>query len=161
MQIDLLIKNGQVVTAAQAEYPVCGKKMQELEVIENGWVACAGDQIVGAGAGEILPRGLDITESTQVIDAAGKVVTPGLVDPHTHLIFGGSREDEFYLRAQGADYMEIMEAGGGIASSVRATREASLDELVASGRRYLKWMLSLGVTTVECKSGYGLDQKPN
>ncbi|NLL43845.1 MAG: imidazolonepropionase [Firmicutes bacterium] len=159
MQIDLLIKNGQVVTAAQAEYPVRGKKMQELEVIENGWVACAGDQIVGAGAGEILPRGLDITESTQVIDAAGKVVTPGLVDPHTHLIFGGSREDEFYLRAQGADYMEIMEAGGGIASSVRATREASLDELVASGRRYLKWMLSLGVTTVECKSGYGLDLK--
>ena len=105
----------------------------------------------------MLPPDLEITESTQVIDAAGQVVTPGLVDPHTHLIFGGTREDEFYLRAQGADYMEIMEAGGGIASSVRATRAASLAELAASGRKRLKWMLSMGVTTVECKSGYGLD----
>ncbi|MDI9484611.1 MAG: imidazolonepropionase [Bacillota bacterium] len=157
MHIDLLIKNGQVITAAQAEYPVRGKKMQDLEVIEQGWVACAGKQIVGVGAGEVLPPDLEITESTQVIDAAGQVVTPGLVDPHTHLIFGGTREDEFYLRAQGADYMEIMEAGGGIASSVRATRAASLAELAASGRKRLKWMLSMGVTTVECKSGYGLD----
>jgi imidazolonepropionase len=85
------------------------------------------------------------------------VVTPGLIDPHTHLIFGGSREDEFYLRARGADYMEIMEAGGGILSSVRATRSASLEELVTSGRQRLQWMLQMGVTTVECKSGYGLD----
>ncbi len=92
-----------------------------------------------------------------MVDAAGKVVAPGLVDPHTHLVFGGSREDEFYLRAQGADYMEIMAAGGGILSSVKATREASLEELVERGLQHLDWMLSQGVTTVECKSGYGLD----
>ena len=157
MQIDLLIKNGQVVTAAHKEYPVRGKQMQQLEVIDQGWVACAGDKIVAVGTEETVQNQVEITDGTQVIDATGQVVTPGLIDPHTHLIFGGSREDEFYLRAQGADYMDIMEAGGGIASSVRSTRKASLDELVASGRQRLNWMLSMGVTTIECKSGYGLD----
>ncbi len=157
VRADLLIKNGQVVTAAQKEYPVRGKQMTQLEVIDQGWVACAGDKIVAVGTAEAVEGHVETSERTQVIDAAGQVVTPGLVDPHTHLIFGGSREDEFYLRAQGADYMEIMDAGGGIASSVRATRESSLDELVAFGRQRLKWMLGMGVTTVECKSGYGLD----
>ncbi|MCK9525232.1 MAG: imidazolonepropionase [Limnochordia bacterium] len=155
-RVDLLIKNGQVVTAAHKEYPVRGKQMRQLEVIDQGWVACAGDRIVGVGSQETIDQ-LEITEETRVMDAMGQVVTPGLVDPHTHLIFGGSREDEFYLRARGADYMEIMEAGGGIASSVRSTRKESLHELVTSGRQRLKWMLGMGVTTVECKSGYGLD----
>ncbi|HKM42483.1 MAG TPA: imidazolonepropionase [Limnochordia bacterium] len=155
--IDLLIKNGQVVTAAHDSYPVRGRQMQQLNVIDQGWVACKSDAIVGVGTQETLEGKVEITEKTQVIDATGQVVTPGLVDPHTHLIFGGSREDEFYLRAQGADYMDIMEAGGGIASSVRSTREESLAELVASGRQRLRWMLKMGVTTIECKSGYGLD----
>lgn len=157
MQIDLLIKGGQVVTAAQKNYPVRGRDMQNLEVIEDGWVGIVGEQIVAVGAKEKVSSQIKITKETQVIDATGKVISPGLIDPHTHLIFGGSREDEFYLRAQGADYMAIMEAGGGIASSVRATRATSLDTLVASGKQRLDWMLRMGVTTVECKSGYGLD----
>lgn len=157
MQIDLLIKNGQVVTAAHKQYPVRGRQMQDLEVIDRGWVACAGEKIVAIGTEETVKSQVEVTETTHVIDATGQVVTPGLIDPHTHLIFGGSREDEFYLRAQGADYMDIMEAGGGIASSVRATRATPLEAMVALGRQRLDWMLRMGVTTVECKSGYGLD----
>jgi imidazolonepropionase len=91
------------------------------------------------------------------LDAAGGTVTPGLVDPHTHLLFAGSREAELELRQQGASYLEILTAGGGILSTVAATREASADELVAHGRRWLDEMLGHGVTTVEAKSGYGLD----
>jgi len=91
------------------------------------------------------------------VDAAGGAVTPGLVDPHTHLLFAGSRERELELRQQGAGYLGILEAGGGILSTVAATREASADALAATGRRWLDEMLGHGVTTVEAKSGYGLD----
>ena len=91
------------------------------------------------------------------IDAAGGCVTPGLVDPHTHLLFAGSREGEWLLRQQGAGYLEILEAGGGILSTVAATRAASADDLLAHGRRWLDEMLAHGVTTIEAKSGYGLD----
>jgi imidazolonepropionase len=126
-------------------------------VLEGAWVACSGVEITAVGPEEAVRSQVEITDQTQVIEAAGRVITPGLIDAHTHLIFGGSREDEFYLRARGADYMEIMAAGGGILSSVRATRAASLDELVEAGRQRLRWMLRMGVTTVECKSGYGLD----
>ena len=91
------------------------------------------------------------------IDAAGGAVTPGLVDPHTHLLFAGTREDELVLRQQGASYLDILAAGGGILSTVAATRAASEGELLAHGRRWLEEMLGHGVTTVEAKSGYGLD----
>jgi imidazolonepropionase len=91
------------------------------------------------------------------IDAAGGSVTPGLVDPHTHLLFAGSREGELELRQQGAGYLDILAAGGGILATVAATRAASADELLAHGRRWLAEMLGHGVTTMEAKSGYGLD----
>jgi len=91
------------------------------------------------------------------LDARGGSVTPGLVDPHTHLLFGGSREDELVMRQRGASYLEILAAGGGILSTVAATRAASTDDLLAHGRRWLDEMLSHGVTTIEAKSGYGLD----
>jgi imidazolonepropionase len=91
------------------------------------------------------------------LDARGGAVTPGLVDPHTHLLFAGSREGELELRQQGAGYLEILAAGGGILSTVAATREASTEALAAHGRRWLDEMLGHGVTTVEAKSGYGLD----
>ena len=85
--------------------------MQKLEIIEEGWVACAAGQITAVGPAEEVREQVELINETMVIGAAGKVITPGLIDPHTHLVFGGSREDEFYLRARGADYMEIMEAG--------------------------------------------------
>ncbi len=91
------------------------------------------------------------------LDAAGGTLTPGLVDPHTHLLFGGSREGELELRQRGAGYLEILAAGGGILSTVAATRTASAEELATHGRRWLDEMLGHGVTTVEAKSGYGLD----
>jgi len=91
------------------------------------------------------------------LDAAGGTVTPGLIDPHTHLLFGGSRENEWLLRQRGAGYLEILAAGGGILSTVAATRAATVDELMAHGRRWLDEMLGHGVTTIEAKSGYGLD----
>lgn len=155
--VDLLIQHGQVVTAAGHEGPVAGAKMRELEVIPDGCVAVAGDTIVAVGTeSDVLAR-VQVTDQTRIIDARGKTVTPGLIDPHTHLIFAGSREDEFVMRIQGATYMEIMEAGGGIANTVRSTRQASLAELKELGRKRLDWMLEMGTTTVESKSGYGLD----
>jgi imidazolonepropionase len=91
------------------------------------------------------------------LDAGGGTITPGLVDPHTHLLFAGSRENEWLLRQRGAGYLEILAAGGGILSTVAATRAASTGELMAHGRRWLDEMLGHGVTTIEAKSGYGLD----
>jgi imidazolonepropionase len=92
-----------------------------------------------------------------VLDARGGTVTPGLIDPHTHLLFAGTRESELELRQRGAGYLEILAAGGGILSTVAATRAASADDLLAHGRRWLDEMLRHGVTTIEAKSGYGLD----
>lgn len=93
----------------------------------------------------------------EVIDAQGKTIIPGFVDCHTHLVFAGSRENELFMRAQGRPYLEILEAGGGIHNTVRAVHAASEDELVAGGRRFLDYALKMGITTVEIKSGYGLD----
>jgi imidazolonepropionase len=110
------------------------------------------DAVVAALAAEGLPA-----SRFALLDADGGTVTPGLVDPHTHLLFAGTREGELLLRQRGAGYLEILAAGGGILSTVAATRAANEEELLAHGRRWLDEMLSHGVTTVEAKSGYGLD----
>jgi len=124
-------------------------------------VACWEGRILAAGPhGELLRAlegsGYPIARFAR-LDAGGGTVTPGLIDPHTHLLFAGSREGELVLRQRGADYLEILQAGGGILSTVTATRAATEDDLVDHGRRWLAEMLSHGTTTVEAKSGYGLD----
>lgn len=124
-------------------------------------VATWGDRIVAAGPRDevearLAAEDLPLSRFAR-IDAAGGVVTPGLIDPHTHLLFAGSREGEMLLRQRGADYLQILASGGGILSTVAATRAASAEDLAAHGRLWLDEMLGHGVTTIEAKSGYGLD----
>ena len=125
-----------------------------LEVLQGKELLLSDGKIESIGkSGEFSEAGY------QVIDAKNSLVTPGLVDPHTHLVFYGTREDEFEMRIKGASYMEVAEAGGGIRKSVRMLREVSEDELVEHSLPYLKNMLKHGTTTAEVKSGYGLSLK--
>ncbi len=124
-----------------------------LGIVEPGLVAAEGERILYAGPEAEAPA----TCGAEAIDCGRRWITPGLVDCHTHLVYGGDRAHEFEMRLAGASYEEIARAGGGILSSVRATRAASEDDLVASGLRRLDHLLAEGVTTVEVKSGYGLD----
>lgn len=134
-----------------------GKEMSDIGLIPDGAVIIHDDRIVKVGTTAELEKTIDLSEYT-VIDASGKTVMPGFVDSHTHFIFGGYRADEFSWRLRGDSYMSIMERGGGINATVSKTREATLEELKEAGRDRLKRMLEFGVTTVEGKSGYGLDK---
>ncbi|MEE1611092.1 imidazolonepropionase [Microvirga sp. CF3016] len=126
----------------------------DLGIVESGAVAARDGRIAFAGPAEDLPTGWEAAER---IDCQGRWITPGLVDCHTHLVFGGDRAHEFELRLKGATYEEIARAGGGIVSTVKATRAASENELVASALPRLDHLIAEGCTTVEIKSGYGLD----
>ena len=128
--------------------------LPELGVIEHGVIAARDGHIVFAGSRSDFPSDAGAAER---IDCAGRWITPGLVDCHTHLVFGGNRAHEFELRLQGASYEEIARAGGGIVSTVAATRASSEDELVVSALPRLDALIGEGVTTVEIKSGYGLN----
>ncbi len=155
--------NGNLIIKNAAELVTCGgfkakkgNEMSQLGIIRDGALVIEKGVITKAGPTKEALRGLDLSPFT-VVDATGRAVLPGFIDPHTHFIFGGYRAEEFSWRLRGESYMSIMERGGGIANSVRATRQATKDELVALGRKRLDRMLSFGVTTVEGKSGYGLD----
>ncbi len=156
MQGNLVIHSAkQLLTIASPDGPRRGAAMNELGLIEDGAVAMRDDRIALVGStGEVLA---EAEEDAQLIDASGKVVMPGFVDPHTHLVFVGDRAPEFEMRLQGATYLEIMAAGGGIMNSVRAVRSASLEDLVAQSQERLDRMLTHGTTTAEAKTGYGLD----
>ncbi len=157
IQVDLLILNAaQVVTCASPDGPKRGEAMADVGLVENGAVAVTGGKITAVGSTANLQK---IYAAGQTIDAGGKVVCPGFVDPHTHVVYAGDRVNEFELRIKGVGYQEIMAAGGGIASTARAVREASVEQLAAETRPRLGAMLELGTTTVEIKTGYGLDTK--
>lgn len=127
-----------------------------LGIIQDGAVVIREGKISWIGKTEDLPGELIWGQPPKIIDATGKVVMPGMIDAHTHLVFGGSRENEFEQRIEGLTYLEIAARGGGILSTVEATRKASFEELFILGKRRLDRFLSNGVTTLEAKSGYGL-----
>jgi imidazolonepropionase len=148
----------QLATLSGENAPRRREKMSELEIIEDGSIWIEDGLIVAVGTTNELEN-LFSSRSIEadIVDATGRLVTPGLVDPHTHVAYGGSREREFEMRLEGATYMDIMNAGGGIHATTRMTREATEDELVTQTTRRLDSFLQHGVTTVEGKSGYGLD----
>lgn len=149
-----VINCAQLLTLAGPTRPRVGSEMCELELIRDGALFVRGSRIEKTGSlTEIEPL---IDADCDVIDAGGRIILPGFVDAHAHPVFAGTRADEFEERASGATYQEIAARGGGIKSTVLATREASLDELVNAGKRYAEWFLRCGTTTVEAKSGYGL-----
>ena len=154
----LLLSNiSELVTVSQSgERCKLGAGMRELGIIRNSAVVTQGDAIAWVGSMAELPSEFR-EKADETIDCSGKTVLPGLVDCHTHFVFGGSREREFAARCQGTTYAEIAAAGGGIRSTMRATHEVSYEELLDIGRLHLDQMLLLGTTTVEGKSGYGLD----
>jgi imidazolonepropionase len=154
--VDLLVHPIGELATPDCDGPARGSSLGQIKRIKDGAVAIAGGRVVAAGAAsDVLPQ-VDHRLAT-VIDASKKVVTPGLVDPHTHLIFEGNRSNEFLMRCQGKTYAEIANAGGGIVASMSATRGASLEALVANGLKRLRRMLASGTTTCEVKTGYGLD----
>lgn len=148
MKADLILYDiGQLITSRELEE-------NHIEILENGYLAIKGDTIIGVGTGEVPTSFIQF--DTKFVRIGKKVVSPGLVDSHTHLVHGGSREHEFSMKIQGVPYLEILAAGGGILSTLKATREASLEDLIEKTKKSLRYMLELGVTTVEAKSGYGL-----
>jgi imidazolonepropionase len=153
----LLIRDlAQLATPAAGPAPLRGASLGAVEVLEDAYLLCAGDTIESVGRmRDLRPLDGDVVE----LDGRGRCAIPGLVDCHTHPAFGGDRVDEFSLRAGGASYEELHAAGGGIQSTVRATRAAGADGLRAAVDRHRGWMLAQGTTTFEGKSGYGLDRE--
>jgi imidazolonepropionase len=159
IQADLIIEGAAELLTLRgpSTRPRRGDEMRDLGIIRHGALAARRGKIVWTGPTADLLTSVRPVAFSKLIDAYGKTVMPGLVDPHTHLVFAGARENEFAMRIQGKTYQEIAAAGGGINATVAATRKTSGKELKAAAKRTLDRMLLLGTTTVEAKSGYGLD----
>ena len=155
MAKSLLITNcKQLVTLAGPARPRVGAELRELSIIQDGAMLVSDGRIDRVGSRQQIES--TIASNAQVVDAGGRIVLPGFIDAHTHPVFAGTRADEFEERATGVSYQEIAARGGGIQSTVNHTRAASVDDLIARGKRYAQWFLRGGTTTVEAKSGYGL-----
>lgn len=155
-KIDLLVTGiGRLVTSV-GNQPRCGEQMKDLLQIEQAAIAIADGRIAAVGTETEVMQSIQGAEVVETIDVEGRMVSPGLVDPHTHLVHGGSREHELALKRSGVPYLEILAQGGGILSTVRSTRAATEQELYDKAYGSLNEMLLQGVTTVEAKSGYGL-----
>jgi imidazolonepropionase len=149
-----IINCSQLVTLAGAKRPRTGGDLRQLAIVEDGAMVVSADRIEAVGRRREIED--LITADCEVLDAGRRVLMPGFVDAHTHPVFAGIRANEFEQRSTGATYREIAARGGGIRSTVRATRNASLNDLVKAGQRYAQWFLRCGTTTIEAKSGYGL-----
>ncbi len=146
-----------MITLAGPSGPRKGGAQGELGLIPDGALAAGEDgRILAVGTTPEVRASVEVAAGARVIDASGRTVLPGFVDPHTHAVFAGDRADEFARRLEGAGYLEILAKGGGILSTVRATRATSAEQLELRARGYLEEMLRHGTTTVEIKSGYGL-----
>lgn len=155
MKVDLIVHNAkQLVTCASGDKAKKGAAMRNAGIIENGAFAVKDNLIFAVGKSDEILREF---QSENVLDANQKVVCPAFVECHTHVVFAGDRLDEFELKIKGADYLEILQSGGGILSTVRQTREADLQSLIEQSSKRLDKMLALGVATCEIKTGYGLD----
>lgn len=153
----LLIKNiGQLITM-DGPVPRLGADMKQLAVIDNAAIAIAGEEVLKVGLSDNVERATELADGCTVIDAHGAVVTPGFIDPHTHPVFSMTREKEFEMRIEGKGYMEIAQSGGGIRASVRDLRTTPREIIVEKSRKRLDRMLRCGTTTIEAKSGYGLN----
>ena len=151
-----IVNIGQLVTLSGPARPRVGPELRDPGLFSDAALIIEGDQIAAAGSyAAVRSR---IPNDATVINAERRCVTPGFVDAHTHLVFSGNRADEFEKRIAGATYQEIAAAGGGILRTVKLTRAASEDELLEAARRHRDWMLRGGTTTLEAKSGYGLDR---
>jgi len=157
-RVDLLIlhANELLTLKGGSQKPLTGESMRNLRIIKNGSLAIHEGKIIAVDTTEKITAKF---EGEEVIDAKGKIILPGFIDPHTHLVFAGSRENEFELRIEGASYMEILQKGGGILQTVMETRKASQEELRKGCLKTLDIMLLHGTTTVEAKTGYGLDME--
>lgn len=151
-----LIHNIGTLQTPLGSFPHAGAAQGENRKYHNAAVLCGGGVIKAVYENGALP---EVGADTQTIDAQGRLVTPGLIDAHTHLVFGGWRQNEIPLKLKGAGYLDILRAGGGILSTVRATRKASEEELFEKSRAFLDELMAQGVTTAELKSGYGLDKE--
>ncbi|MGL5643008.1 MAG: imidazolonepropionase, partial [Paraclostridium sp.] len=155
MNADLIIKNIGKLATMKGKSPFIGEAMNNIEIIENAYIAIKDGKFYDIGTG----NGYEnlVNKETQIDDANGKLVTPGLIDAHTHLVHGGSRENEFAKKLAGIPYLDILKSGGGILSTVKSTKNASFEELYNKANKSLDRMIEFGVTTVEAKSGYGLE----
>ena len=158
-ETSLLIHDLEAAISPKGDGPQGGCGLGELEVHSPASVASSGDRIAAVGSPQEVLRDFPLGPECKAVDGRGKVALPGLVDCHTHAAFLGNRADEFELRSTGAGYEEIHAAGGGILSTVGATRAGSEEELEAALEKHIGWMLRHGTTTAEVKSGYGLDQE--
>jgi imidazolonepropionase len=153
----LLIEHLDQLYTVAGPGPRAGARQGAIAAITDGAVAVSGETILAAGTTAEVRAQISLSSHTEIVDGRGTSLVPGFVDPHTHVVFAGDRRDELRRRLSGATYAEIAEAGGGILSTVRATREATEEALAVATRRRLAEMLRAGTTTAESKSGYGLD----
>lgn len=157
MKATLVIENIDNLITLQGENKARkGKALKDIGLIKGGIVALDGEDIIYVGKGN-LPSDIKTDKDTLIINGQGKTVTPGLIDSHTHLVHGGSRENELDMKLKGVPYLDILAVGGGIHSTVKSTREAEFEELYIKAEKSLNAMLSYGITTVEAKSGYGIE----